>query len=190
MDPSHLFAQRWLSRQQPLSAADAPRQFEAASLFIDDCPNGSVYGITPETIDPNNNPPETPSQQLGLNVDIGFCYDWAGACCWPCGGPGSVAYTDTCNSTFPACNNNCTVSVQETWVCNEDRSRARLTLDRYALSTTNSRGSAGIARLPALATRAGVVSIRIRSTAGILRRRAIDAGSATFGGHAIAIAAG
>jgi hypothetical protein len=105
--------------QQPLSAADAPRQFEAASLFIDDCPNGSVYCITPETIDPNNNPPETPSQQLGLNVDIGFCYDWAGACCWPCGGPSSVAYTDTCNSTFPACNNNCTVSVQETWVCNE-----------------------------------------------------------------------
>lgn len=104
--------------QQPLSAADAPRQFQAASLFIDDCPNGSIYCITPETINPNNNPPETPSQQIGMNVDIGFCYDWAGACCWPCGGPGSVAYTQTCNSTFPECNNNCTVSVQETWVCN------------------------------------------------------------------------
>jgi hypothetical protein len=103
--------------QQPLSAAEAPRHFEAASLFIDDCPNGSIYCITPESFNPNNNPPDTPSQQLGLNVDIGFCYDWAGACCWPCGGPSSVAYTDTCNSTFTECQNNCTVSVQETWAC-------------------------------------------------------------------------
>ena len=101
---------------EPVSAADAIRSFEAASLFIDDCPNGTVYCITPVIF--NQNGPNGPSTQIGMNVDVGFCYDWASACCWPCGGPGSVAYTDLCNSNYPACQNSCYVNVYETFVCN------------------------------------------------------------------------
>jgi hypothetical protein len=57
---------------EPVSDAHAIRSFDSASLFIDDCGDGSVACYNPST-----------GGYLGL-VSIGACYVWTKACCDIC----------------------------------------------------------------------------------------------------------
>jgi hypothetical protein len=76
-----------------LTAADSEHSFEAASLFIDDCPNGHIVCWLND-------------QPIGRiptdGSDFGFCWDSDDWCCLPCASPPSGdTWDDGCNYTFP-----------------------------------------------------------------------------------------
>lgn len=56
---------------EPVADAAAIGEFSGASLFIDDCPDGSIFCTDGD---------------IGVIYYTGFCYDWGRACCNPCGG--------------------------------------------------------------------------------------------------------
>jgi hypothetical protein len=64
-------------QEQPQSAQSMAREFGAASLFIDDCPNAYVGCFK------NGNFVGYANPDAGL---LGFCYNWGYACCAPCDG--------------------------------------------------------------------------------------------------------
>jgi hypothetical protein len=73
-------------QEQPKGAAALHPQFGAASLFIDDCPDGNVG-----CYDPVN-------RLWGIIYSVGYCWDWGNACCAPCDQQGLI---DQCNVTYP-----------------------------------------------------------------------------------------
>jgi hypothetical protein len=90
--------------QTPVSAADGEQQFTAASLFIDDCPDGEIYCII----------------SYGNNANVyssGFCWDTGNLCCAPCGRDNLADWTTYCNDNNPSCNGNCSASYREEWAC-------------------------------------------------------------------------
>jgi len=90
---------------EPLTAAEAAGDFTAASLFIDDCPDGQIvcYASDGSTV-------------VG-NIQSGFCWSWGSACCAPCGGAGAGDWSGTCNATFTGCNGACKYGFNETYAC-------------------------------------------------------------------------
>jgi hypothetical protein len=90
---------------EPLTAAEAAGDFTAASLFIDDCPDGQIvcYASDGSTV-------------VG-NIQSGFCWSWGSACCAPCGGAGAGDWSSTCNATFSGCNGACKYGFNETYAC-------------------------------------------------------------------------
>jgi hypothetical protein len=93
----------------PLTAADAEGDFKAASLFIDDCPDGVVWC--------NNNGGVFPIQGSA----IGYCYNWGKACCAPCGAVDLTYWANQCNTVYAdQCgdgSNQCSAYLAETWSC-------------------------------------------------------------------------
>jgi hypothetical protein len=98
--------------REPLTAADAPRDFSGAGLFIDDCPNGAItcsdqYGDYAGTW------PEDGSL-------VGFCWYSEELCCLPCGAPpdGQGNWDTFCNQLFPsACQGSCTHGYTAAFSC-------------------------------------------------------------------------
>ncbi|HET9660767.1 MAG TPA: hypothetical protein VFP05_10595 [Thermomicrobiales bacterium] len=90
---------------EPLTIADAVGEFTAASLFIDDCPDGQIicYASDGSTV-------------VG-QIQSGFCYDAGAACCNPCGGAGGGDWSSICDQTFTGCNGSCKYGFNETWAC-------------------------------------------------------------------------
>ncbi len=64
----------------PVTAESAARDFESASLFIDDCPDGQVVCLAG---DGSGEIGQFPSP----SGSMGFCYDAAQICCKPCQDP-------------------------------------------------------------------------------------------------------
>ncbi len=90
--------------QAPLSVVDAPLDFGAASLFIDDCPDGEVYCST--------------SVDNTVNVyNSGFCWDTGNLCCYACAADNLAWWTNYCNQNNPDCNGQCYAAYRETWAC-------------------------------------------------------------------------
>jgi hypothetical protein len=90
-------------QQAPLTATEAARDFTAASLFIDDCANGSIVCWNG-------------SNQVGVSDPMGFCYNSSDVCCAPCQAPDGGSWTAQCNEWFQAsCEGNCTASYSEAW---------------------------------------------------------------------------
>lgn len=88
----------------PLTATEATGDFDAASLFIDDCPNGTIMcetangGIFPATNDP-----------------VGYCYNAGRVCCAPCQ---AVDPAQICNDNYQyECNGGCTAYIEESMPC-------------------------------------------------------------------------
>jgi hypothetical protein len=85
-------------QEEPKGAAELHGQFGAASLFIDDCPDGEVMC----------------QDRFGGNVrsygPVGYCYDWGRICCAPCDPAALVAqcYQDNPNACWQ---NSCTISI-------------------------------------------------------------------------------
>jgi len=90
---------------EPLTIAEAVGDFTAASLFIDDCPDGQIvcYASDGSTV-------------IG-NIQSGYCWSWASACCAPCGGSGAGDWSGTCNATFTGCNGACKYGFNEAYAC-------------------------------------------------------------------------
>lgn len=90
--------------QTTLTAAGGPVDFGAASLFIDDCPDGEVYCST--------------SVDNTVNVyNSGFCWDTGNLCCYACAADNLAWWTDYCNQNNPDCNGQCYAAYRETWAC-------------------------------------------------------------------------
>jgi hypothetical protein len=88
----------------PLTATEAAGNFEAASLFIDDCANGTIMcvtangGVFPDT----NNP-------------VGYCYNWSKVCCAPCQ---TIDAAQVCNDNYQYdCGGSCTAYIEESLPC-------------------------------------------------------------------------
>lgn len=91
--------------QQPLTTLEATREFEAASLFIDDCPDGYVTCSRGGTV-------------VGQFPTTGFCYNWGNVCCAPCSNGDLTAWTVKCNSAYPEqCGSQCRAAYVESWAC-------------------------------------------------------------------------
>jgi hypothetical protein len=96
----------------PVSAESAPRDFAAASLFIDDCPDGQVVCLAG---DGSGEIGQFPSP----SGSMGFCYDAAQICCKPCQAPPfDNDWASSCNQTFASCLGNCGFSFNGGWACN------------------------------------------------------------------------
>jgi hypothetical protein len=96
--------------QEPVVADEAPRDFEAASLFIDDCPDGAIV-----CVDSNLNE----VGQFPSTGSMGFCYDVGAACCVPCQTPPvNLSWAQSCNDQFPDdCNGSCEYRSNSQWSC-------------------------------------------------------------------------
>lgn len=81
-------------QEEPKGTTDLPAQFGTASLFIDDCPDGTVgcYAID--------------GHLWGVIYSVGFCWDWGRACCAPC----DQTLEAQCNDTLAVCEDVCHVS--------------------------------------------------------------------------------
>jgi hypothetical protein len=94
---------------ESVSAADAAGDFSAASLFIDDCPDGVVWC--------NNNGGVFPIQGSA----IGYCYNWGKVCCSPCAAVDLDYWAGQCNTVYAdQCgdgSNECSAYLAETWSC-------------------------------------------------------------------------
>ena len=73
----------------PLSAAEAAGDFDAASLFIDDCADGTIMCVT-------SSGGVFPDQ----NQSVGYCYNWGRACCAPCTAIDANALAQICNNDY------------------------------------------------------------------------------------------
>ena len=89
-------------QQTPDDEAHLPRDFTAAHLFIDDCPDGNV------TCWKNAGYYEG-DDYIGDLGRRGLCYQWQGVQCLPCAG--DVPTRDECNARFPACSGQCVIHV-------------------------------------------------------------------------------
>lgn len=82
--------------QTPDDEAHLPRDFTAAHLFIDDCPDlancVTWYGVLHGPI------PGGP---------FGRCWNWSRFTCYPCSDVDPAALNDLCNRTYPACQGQC-----------------------------------------------------------------------------------
>lgn len=87
--------------QTPDDEQHLPREFTAAHLFIDDCPD-SHYICTRDS-----GQYEDDIGSLGVR---GTCWDWVAISCYPCAGLGPT--WDECNRTFPACQGKCRVQLR------------------------------------------------------------------------------
>ena len=87
---------------EPVSAAGAIRQFEGASLFIDNCPNGNLYC-------------QNVSNQATylIQSNSGFCYSWSKVCCAPCEGYEYWAQQCAGPDWVQECQGECTVTTDE-----------------------------------------------------------------------------
>ncbi len=77
--------------QQPITAAEAAREFGAASLFIDDCPDGNLRC-------------NTPAGDIVGSLTLGYCWHSDSWCCDACD---PQNWHDVCNQAFAACNGQC-----------------------------------------------------------------------------------
>jgi hypothetical protein len=92
--------------QQPATAAEAPREFGAASLFIDDCPDGYVYCV------------DSGGTVVAYRPS-GYCFSQDYLCCAACGGGDMDYWAAQCNAWYPSdCNGGCRAGFDETWACN------------------------------------------------------------------------
>lgn len=98
---------------EPLTVADMAGDFTAASLFIDDCPDGQVVCWNVDgrvgTIPGGGN--------------MGFCWDADDVCCLPCEAPPvGGSWDESCNAAFPSdCGNGgCTHSYSAAFSCAND----------------------------------------------------------------------
>ena len=88
-------------QQVPLSAVEAVRDFTAASLFIDDCPDGNIV-----------------CSKDGTEISSfpsSFCFSVF--CCAPCHSADPSFWTDQCNEGYAACDGKCRASYQEQMAC-------------------------------------------------------------------------
>lgn len=102
-------------QEEPTDLSSFKSTFGTAHLFIDDCSNYDIYccgnwdGYDQKCLDPT---------WVGVFPNQDYCYSWGNARCIPCmpyyhnmpynPDPGTNAYwNNLCNSTFPACKNNC-----------------------------------------------------------------------------------
>lgn len=88
--------------ESPGTADTVPHQFDAASLFIDDCPNTGLYCTTPDDW--------IACLTLGV-IEVGTCWEWACLCCVPC-----RDYSSECDAQLPDCNNGCITKTQQEWL--------------------------------------------------------------------------
>jgi hypothetical protein len=91
--------------QEPLTVDEAPRAFDAASLFIDDCSNGSVVCLDAGS-----------GIYRGNLGGMGFC--WTGFCCYPCQDPpgGASSWADACNAALSSCSGSCAAFFDDGWL--------------------------------------------------------------------------
>lgn len=90
-------------QQEALSAEDAPRDFSAASLFIDDCSIGNVVCVKDGT--PVSSFPSS------------FCFQPLLSCCYPCQSYDSSFWSDQCNEGYSDCGGECSAEYQGHWAC-------------------------------------------------------------------------
>lgn len=89
--------------QEPLSAAEAARDFTAASLFIDDCPDGNIVC-------------SKDGDTVG-SIPSAFCFGPLDECCLPCHTGNPSFWVDQCSLAFAGCDGGCDVDYQEAWAC-------------------------------------------------------------------------
>lgn len=65
-------------QSEPVTAADAVRQFKGASLFIDDCPDGDIVCVNETT--------GARTTIQSMEEPVGYCWDSGLMCCLPCAG--------------------------------------------------------------------------------------------------------
>lgn len=86
-------------QQEPLSAAEAPRDFAAASLFIDDCPQGTIVC--------------TKDGDTVSSFPADFCFYTF--CCGPCHNSNPSFWTDQCNEGYADCDGQCSAHYQDAY---------------------------------------------------------------------------
>lgn len=113
------YAQLGLTMQeQPTEPPDAQATFGAAYLFIDDCPDKTMYCVSGDC-DPGETPLGGPYCEVIGTIENGehdgFCYSGWGAACLPCSpwfeyrGDALAHWSAECDSRFAACNGSCRV---------------------------------------------------------------------------------
>jgi hypothetical protein len=80
-------------QERPEGPGEVHARFGPASLFIDDCPDGTLNCRLP-----CNNGDSGCNTLIG-STPIGYCYDWGMVCCKPC----SYDWTDECAAAFSGC---------------------------------------------------------------------------------------
>ncbi len=96
----------------PVAEDVVARDFEAASLFIDDCPDGQVVCLAGDG-----------SGEIGTfptgGGSMGFCYNAGQICCQPCEAPPyDNDWGASCNQAFASCLGHCGFSYNGGWACN------------------------------------------------------------------------
>jgi hypothetical protein len=91
-------------RERPEGPGEVHAEFGAASLFIDDCPNGTIYCL------------RGPARYT-FDGSAGFCWNWGRACCEPCAG--TDYWTQQCNihEGRGVCDGECTVTYEGFLAC-------------------------------------------------------------------------
>lgn len=98
----------------PISEEAAPRDFETASLFIDDCPDGNVICYTSDGS-------ESVGQFPTDGSNMGYCYDWGAGCCLPCQAPPTANdWGASCNAQYSGCDGSCIYEYNAGWACEAD----------------------------------------------------------------------
>ncbi len=91
-----------LAAQQ--EAAEFPGSFGPASLFIDDCADGTVTCCQPfcnEALECNC------AEQIGTIGPIGYCWNWTDLSCEPCGHADRSYWSTQCDQQFSGCDGQC-----------------------------------------------------------------------------------
>jgi hypothetical protein len=92
---------------EPLTAAEAAGDFTAASLFIDDCPDGQIVCVSSSGATFNY-----------TDAFIGYCYNWADVCCAPCNSNDLTRWGQLCTDNYPdQCGGPCTATSTESMQC-------------------------------------------------------------------------
>lgn len=92
----------------PSTVAEITGDFTAASLFIDDCPDGQIvcWGLN------------GPVGRIPSGGNTGFCWDSNDLCCLPCDPPSvGRSWDATCNATYADCNGGCSHSYTAAFSC-------------------------------------------------------------------------
>lgn len=90
-------------QQDPLSAEDAPRDFTAASLFIDDCSDGTILCVK--------------DGSSVASFPSSFCFETLPPCCAPCHSMDPSFWSDQCNEGYGDCGGDCHAEYQAHWAC-------------------------------------------------------------------------
>jgi hypothetical protein len=97
----------WAAEQDD---ALVPAQSTDVSLFIDDCPDGTVYCYLGNQ--------GGPSSQIDTIGTVGYCYDRDRICCAPCQAIDQDLWDARCNQDLPRqCQSTCFASVGAPWAC-------------------------------------------------------------------------